>query len=153
MAKQSNKPDSDGSPLPGPGAGFTFLYYFSMSIVIVMIAGSQGRRLSIGSADLYRYGILFGLLAGGIGTYFNRTASLEISLRDSPQLKAQLESVLAELGYELDANATEQQEDYTVYRRSGLAKVFSGTVFVNHHQKETQIVSRVSTLRKLQRQL
>lgn len=153
MTQNQPQPDSNDAPLPGPGAGFTFLYYFSMSILVVAIAGSQGLDIPISSAILYRYGIIFGLIAGGVGTYFNRTSSIEVSMQDLPSFKIQLEQILAELGYEFDASATEQQENYTVYRRLGLARVFSGTVFVDHRPQETQIVSRISTLRNLQRRL
>ncbi|MGB7415708.1 MAG: hypothetical protein WA902_15995 [Thermosynechococcaceae cyanobacterium] len=152
MTKDQTKPDSSDAPLPGPGVGFTFLYYFSMSIIIVLLA-AQGLDLPIGSIELYRDGIVFGLLAGGAGVYFNRTASFEICDQDSSRLQHQLEQSLADMRFELDVDATEQQEEYAVYRRSGLARLFSGSVFVAHRPTETQIVSRASILRQLQKAL
>ncbi|MEO0378522.1 MAG: hypothetical protein AAF329_28785 [Cyanobacteria bacterium P01_A01_bin.17] len=154
MTKDKTEPGSDGSQLPGPGVGFTFLYYFSMTIVVVVIAGSQGLNLSVASVQLYRYGIILGVLAGGIGSYFNRTASIDISTQDASVQKSQLGQILADLGFERDSEATEQQEDYTVYRRSGLASLFSGKIFIaQRSSKTTQVVSRAATLRQLQRRL
>ncbi len=153
MTKNKKESGSDSSQLPGPGVGFTFLYYFSMTIVIIVVAGSQGLHLSVGSVQLYRYGILLGLLAGGIGTYFNRTVSFDITSQDQSALNAQLVETLAELGFELDVDATEGQENYTIYSRSGLARLFSGKVFVGMRSHPLQIVSRASTIRRLQRQL
>jgi hypothetical protein len=153
MTKDKTESGSDGSQLPGPEAGFTFLYYFSMTIVVVVVAGSQGLNLPVGSVPLYRYGLVLGLLAGGIGTYFNRTTSFEISAPEASALKTQIEQLLTELGFELDADATEQQEDYVVYRRSGLASLFSGKVFIAWRSQTIQIVSRAETLRRLQRSL
>ncbi|MGF1604278.1 MAG: hypothetical protein ACFCU8_20140 [Thermosynechococcaceae cyanobacterium] len=152
MTEEKTKPDSNSAPLPGPGVGFTFLYYFSMSIVIVLLA-AQGIDLPIGSVELYRDGIVLGLLVGGAGVYFNRTASFEIYDQDSSRLQHQLEQSLADMRFELDADATEQQEHYAVYRRSGLARLFSGSVFVARRPTETQIVSRASILRQLQKTL
>ncbi len=149
MTSDQKEAGSNGSPLPGPGAGFTFLYYFSMTIVIVVLAGSQGLNLPVGAVELYRYGLILGLLAGGIGTYFNRTTSFEISAKDISTFKTQFEQILAASGFELDANATEQQEDFTVYSRSGLAGIFSGRVFVAYRGGMTQVVSRASVIRRL----
>jgi hypothetical protein len=152
MTEDKMKPGSDKSQLPGPGAGFTFLYYFSMTVVVV--AASQALNLPVGSLPLYRYGLILGLLAGGIGAYFNRTASFDVSAPETSVLKTQIEQLLAELGFELDADATEQQEDYVVYRRSGLASLFSGKVFIAWRSSSPiQIVGRAKTLRRLQRSL
>lgn len=153
MTDNSQSSGSNGSNLPGPGAGLTFLYYFSMTVAISIFAGSQGLNLPIGTVALYRYGIVLGVVAGSIGTYFNRTASFDVSVQDASAFKKQLEQVLADLGFELDPDTTTEQDNYTVYRRSGLSRTFSGAIFVAYRPKTTQIVSRAAMLRKLQQRL
>jgi len=132
----------------GPGLLPTFLYYFVATTLIVAIAVSQGTGTSLETGDPYQVGIVFGLLAGAFGAYFNRYVMIAIPLKTKAE-KRHLSHTLSAMGYV----ETNQLEDVTVYERSALGKFFSGKFLVQIEQDTATISGRSSRIKALQKRL
>lgn len=133
----------------GPGFFTTFLYYFVGTTLIVAVVSSQGIDLDLASADPYRIGIPFGLAAGLIGAYFNRSETVLIPFKNKKTFTKELAAALTELGFQ---EAT-QLEAGTVYQRPALSKFFSGQVLVQIEKDSATIAGRSSIIRALRKRL
>ncbi len=140
----------------GPGVGLTFTYYFSLTTLIAIAALSRGGHLGLSYPPLYGYGIGFGVLAGVVGTYLNRTEILDIPFQTRSGFLKKLGTCLGDLGYtayepqdeqevqELRASGIDQ-----IYQRTALAGWFAGKVYVNLSPKSAKIASRAAQIRRI----
>ena len=76
----------------GPGLLVTFLYYFSSTAVIFTLVVSRGMGLGTETGIPQAIGVAGGLLAGGIGAYFNRTVSWALPLKHKKKTLIELEN-------------------------------------------------------------
>ncbi len=140
----------------GPGVGLTFTYYFSMTTLIAIAALSRGWHLGLGYLPLYGYGVGFGVLAGVLGTYLNRTEILDIPFQNQTAFLKQLRTCLDNLGYiEYEPQDNQEAQDLKVsgidqiYQRTALAAWFAGKVYVNLSPKSAKIASRAAQIRRI----
>jgi len=132
----------------GPGLLPTFLYYFVATTLIVAIAVSQGTGTSLETGNPYQVGIAFGLVAGLLGTYFNRYVTISVPLK-TKAARRNLSDTLNTMGYV----ETNQLEGITVYERSALSKFFGGKYLVQIEQDTATISGRSSRIKALQKKL
>jgi uncharacterized protein YneF (UPF0154 family) len=135
--------------LTGPEFLTTFLYYFICTTLIVLLTISQGMGISL---DRFSYviGMLMGLVAGLIGAYFNRSVTFSTPLKGNPKtFKRTFEKTLSDMGFELNG----QMEDFTIYCKSPLKTLFAGRVLVKIEKDVVTIMSRSSTVKRLQEKL
>lgn len=133
----------------GPGATSTFLYYFSTTSLVVSIAASRALHVGWGTSAPQQIGLLGGLLAGGLGAYFNRTTSFTIPLKtkgDRGAFLSRLVDTMSQLGYQ----QKEQDGELYVYERQNLGKYLSGKVFVMLEAEQATIASRAIQVRQVQ---
>ncbi len=136
----------------GPGFLPTFLYYFVGTTLIVVLLIHQGvgnSALADGSGNPFTVGILFGLLAGGVGAYFNRHELLTIPIANQKTFAQKLNTVLAEMGF----SEADRVEQVTVYERPIPSGFFSGKLFVHLEKESLTLSGRSRLVRSLQRQL
>lgn len=133
----------------GPGLVATFLYYFSSTAVVLTLVASQASGLSINTGIPQQVGALGGLMAGVLGTYFNRTLSFSVPVESRKKFLNQLESTLVEMGYQKVAD----EEGVQTYQRSSFSKWFSGRIFVQVEDQQATIASRAITVRSLKKVL
>lgn len=133
----------------GPGLIATFLYYFSSTAVVLAFVVSQSSGLSVATGIPQQIGALGGLLAGGLGTYFNRTLSFSIPVESSKKFLNQLESTLASMGYQKIAD----EEGVQIYQRADFSRWFSGRIFIELADQQATIASRAITIRRLKQVL
>ncbi len=142
----------------GPGFTATFLYYFTSATLLATLVAARGLNLSFGTGLPQQLGLAVGLVAGGLGGYFNRTAAISISAPPGSASLAQVNGVLDEMGYHLD-EADSASVDVSldsplrVYVRSPLRQLLSGRVYVQQDDNQLTIASRAMHLRDLQRRL
>ncbi|PSF33029.1 hypothetical protein C7H19_20740 [Aphanothece hegewaldii CCALA 016] len=131
--------------LTGPEFLTTFLYYFVCTALIVLLVISQGMEMSLDRSS-YVIGMSAGLVAGLVGAYFNRSVTFSSSFKGNEKnfLKT-FQKTLAEMGFEQNG----QMEDFTIYTKS----LFAGRVFVKTEKNTVTIVSRSSTVKRLQEEL
>lgn len=134
----------------GPGVAATFLYYFTSTAVIFTIVTAQTVG---GDLDGFpkQVGLLGGIVGGLVGTYFNRTTSFSLSQLEGKVTRKQLVKMLETMGY----TKIEEDEDdqVTVYERTGMSRFLSGKIFVQNQDKDTLVASRAIHLRALKRLL
>ena len=135
--------------LQGPGFLVTFLYYFSSTTVIVMFVTSKGVGMSLETGLPYQFGILFGLVAGLLGAYFNRSATISVSFRNKKTFIKTLDQVLSEMGFEKKS----QLEEFAVYQKSAIRTLFSGKVLVQIDQNSATIIGRSSNIKRLSQRI
>jgi hypothetical protein len=136
--------------LTGPEFLTTFLYYFVCTTLIVVLVMSQGMGVSLESHFPYSMGMLTGLIAGAIGAYFNRNVTLSLPVTgDRKTFSKLLEKTFLEMGF----TAGEQIEDFTVYCKSPLKTLFAGRILVKVEKDTVTLISRSSTVKRLQEQL
>jgi hypothetical protein len=140
---------SHQTPPEGPGIGLTFLYYFAGSAAIGTLLASQILHIGLGTGIPNQLGVLVGLLGGGVGTYFNRTLSLEVPMRGRKALLNRLNPILADMGYIL----AEDSEDGLTYQRSQLRGLFSGKIYVYWQERTATLISRAVHIRALKKRL
>jgi len=134
----------------GPGIAATFLYYFTSTAVIFTIVTAQTVG---GGLDGFpkQVGLLGGIVGGLVGTYFNRTTSFSLSQVEGKVTRKKLIKLLENMGY---APTEEDEEDQvTVYERTGVSRFLSGKIFVQTLDKDTLVASRAIHLRALKRLL
>lgn len=136
----------------GPGLLVTFLYYFSSTAVIFTLVASRGMGLGTETGIPQAIGVAGGLLAGGLGTYFNRTVSWVLPLKNKKKPLIELENVLTQMGYENVSEAL-GESNVKVYDRTSFSKWVSGKVYVQTEPDQVTIASRASTIRRLQQVL
>lgn len=131
----------------GPGIAATFLYYFTSTAVVITFVASRAIGLGIDTGVPQQVGALGGLLAGILGTYFNRTTSFIVPVQSQKKFWNELESTLSQLGYQQVA----EEEGIRTYQRSSFSKWFSGRIFVQLEQQQATIASRAITIRQLKK--
>ncbi len=134
--------------LPGPGAFPTFLYYFAFTALLATIVLNKGMNLPASTGISYTVGITSGLIAGLLGSYFNRTIQITITTTRSAAIE--VNAVLETLGYE---KIDQDIEGYVVYERKRLSKLFSSRVFVQIEGVTAKIAGRASMVKRLEKQL
>lgn len=146
----------------GPGVAVTFLYYFSSTAVVIAFVVSRALDISVSTGIPQQFGALGGLIAGGLGAYFNRTVRFELPIKSEKQFFNRLEPILTNLGYqpiEAGEAETEEAEDaepvagLRVYERTSLSKWFSGRIFVQVEGQQATIASRAVVIRTLKQVL
>jgi len=145
----------------GPGAFATFLYYFTSTTILAALVAVRGLDMSVTTGVPQRLGLMVGLLAGGLGIYFNRTATISIAAPNGDRTLGEVEAALAEIGYRLDQAELELSSEATgsseiplrVYQRAALGRLLSGRVYIQQMENQLIIASRAVHLRQLQRQL
>ncbi|AOY80706.1 hypothetical protein BJP36_13045 [Moorena producens JHB] len=133
----------------GPGLLITFLYYFTCTTLITTVFSSQVLRLSLVTGMPYSVGIIFGLIGGLLGTYFNRTVTVSLEFRSKKVFTAALNDALTEMGFE----ETSKLDDFVVYQRQALSNLFSGKVFVQIGKGTAIIASRYRNIKRISRKL
>ncbi len=97
----------------------------------------------------YQFGILFGLVAGLLGAYFNRSATISVSFRNKKTFIKTLDQALSEMGFEKKS----QLEEFAVYEKSAIRTLFSGKVLVQIDQNSATIIGRSSNIRRLSQRI
>ncbi len=133
----------------GPGLIPTFLYYFVVMTLITAFVVSQQTDMSLATGAPYQIGILFGLLAGSTGAYFNRTVSITAAVSDGKAFTQTLTAALSELGFEQKTTI----DTFTVYERSALGGLFATKVLVELEGKAATISGRSRIIKQLQQHL
>ncbi|EGJ30046.1 MULTISPECIES: hypothetical protein [Moorena] len=133
----------------GPGLLITFLYYFTCTTLITTVFSSQVLRLSLVTGMPYSVGIIFGLIGGLLGTYFNRTVTVSLEFRSKKVFTAALNDALTEMGFE----ETSKLDDFVVYQRPALSNLFSGKVFVQIGKGKATIASRSRNIKRISSKL
>ncbi len=136
----------------GPGFWPTFLYYFVGTTFIVVLLINQGvgdTVLTDGSGNPFTVGILFGLLAGGVGAYFNRHELLTIPIANQKAFAPKMNAVLTEMGF----TEADQIEGVSVYERPIPSRFFSGRLFVQLENETATLSGRSRLVRSLQKRL
>lgn len=136
----------------GPGFIPTFLYYFvgtTFIVVFVVSKGLDNPELIDTFGNPFRVGILFGLLAGGVGAYFNSHNQVELPIKNRGAFLAKLKEVMTALGY----TEVSEVEQVKVYERSGASKFFSSKLFVELDTKTATVSGRASSIRAVQKRL
>lgn len=129
----------------GPGVAVTFLYYFTSTAVVLAFVVSQALDISVSTGIPQQFGAIGGLVAGLLGSYFNRTVSFTVSIKGQKQFLNRLESTLNEMGYQQISD----EEGVRIYERSSLSKWFSGRIFVQTEGDQATIASRAIAVRSL----
>ncbi len=168
-------PDLPENPLPqGPGTASTFLYYFSTSALVGSFVVSRGLHLGLQTGIPTQVGILFGLVAGSLGAYINRSTQLQMTVANPTQFQQTLEAALEQMGYgpvpppedteeSTDkgakakkanlANSATQAAPYLTYQRSSLSQFFAGKLYAQITPSQATIVSRAANIRRLKKLL
>ncbi|MCA1991088.1 MAG: hypothetical protein LDL41_03440 [Coleofasciculus sp. S288] len=133
----------------GPGFWATFCYYFTGLTLIGAILASKALGLSLATGMPYRLGMVFGLLGGLVGAYFNRTATLSLEFQNEKTFTTTLNNALAEMGFEQKS----ELDDFIVYQRPAFSHLFSGSVFVQIEKGVATIVSRSTNIKRLHKKI
>jgi len=133
----------------GPGLIPTFLYYFVVMTLITAFVVSQQTDMSLATGAPYQVGILFGLLAGLTGAYFNRNVSITAAISDAKAFRQMLTATLSELGFEQQTTI----DTFTVYKRSSLGGLFATKVLVEIEATAATISGRSRIIKQLQQRL
>jgi hypothetical protein len=141
----------------GPSATATFLYYFASSAVAITFVMSRSTGLGIGTGIPEQFGAIGGLIAGGLGVYFNRAAQFSLPLQGRKKFLNELDTTLAQYGYQplsrdqLAEFTTDNAGKLLVYERSGASKWLSGRIFVQITADQITFASRAGTVRALKK--
>lgn len=140
------------SPLPkGPGFALTFLYYFSGTALVTTVLAMKTLGVGLETGIPNQFGLLFGAIGGTLGAAVNRSATLELPVKNRAAFVKQLEAALAEMGYSRDPEAG--WEGVWIYRRPAIRQLFSGRIYVHVGQKTAVISSRILHIRGLKKRL
>ena len=135
----------------GPGVALTFLYYFAITLAIVT---PLSHRLGGEVPVPLGINLVIGLIAGGMGAYFNRAKTVELPFKiKQKRLREEVERRLGNLGYSAVAEDCPLGAEWTMYRRSPLRQLFSGTIYLKIEAQCLTISSRAAQVRQLQAQL
>ncbi len=132
----------------GPGVLPTFLYYFTATAVIVGFVTIRGLHFGSETGVPQILGAIAGLIAGGLGTSFNRTTTLTVSVASRKKFVNQLESTLSQMGYEKTA---EEGEVLTFERSAGTLS--PSKIYVQLEGETATIASRARILRQVKQAL
>lgn len=131
----------------GPGLLPTFLYYFTGTAVILSFVTLKALHIGIDTGIPQEVGAIGGLLAGVLGSYFNRTLSFSVPIQGKKKFRNQLETILSQMGYQ----QTGEEEGVLIFERSASSGFFSGRVFVQIEGDMMTIASRASTVRRIKK--
>ena len=134
----------------GPGFASTFFYYFVTTTIIMTAIALRSTGLSLDSGIPQQLGLILGLLGGGVGGYFNRTTEFEVSSTNPAKLVRSLEAVLEEMGYEVNEEEDELEDNISLYQRVGLRALFSGNVFVQVETRKVTVAARFISMKRIQ---
>lgn len=135
----------------GPGFLPTFLYYFVGTTFIAVFILAKG----LDNADLamlgnpFQIAIPLGLLAGGLGGYFNGYEQTELPLKNRGADLKKLNQTLTAMGYV----ETQEFEQVKVYDRPFPASLVAGKLIVEITENTILISGRASRIRRLKQQL
>lgn len=132
----------------GPGFLPTFLYYFVGTTLIVAFVVSQG-AINVEVSNPVQVGLPFGLLAGLLGSYFNRSQTVAVTFKSKKVFTRSLNELLGQLGYQ----ETSPVDEFIVYERSIPSKWLSSKLFVQIGNESATLTGRSSIVRALQKQL
>lgn len=153
----------------------TFIYYCAGTTFIAAFLASKLLHLSLLTPQPYRLGLLFGLVGGILGAYFNHTASFSLTTSNPQALAKQLTTLLTDIGYSLapvtlpetatpaNSNAekmpleSENSHPATpsveIYRPSFWRSLFTGPIIIQRDPKQLTLISRAKTIKWLRSQL
>jgi hypothetical protein len=145
--------------LSGPGLVTTFLYYFVFSAVLGCFVTAQALGLSYQDATAVQIGLFMGILAGGVGAFFNRTVTLKLPIpktkKDRRVFEDELQAQLGRLRFEPQAEAVEGEAGagaIAIYQRAGSGSLFSGRLYLDFGDGEqVHIRGRAKIIRQLKR--
>ncbi|NJL82355.1 MAG: hypothetical protein HC890_04220 [Chloroflexaceae bacterium] len=128
----------------GPGFLITFVYYFTCIWLIGVVVITQGLG---GRTPLpYQLSLLFALVAGLSGATVNRSATLTIPFRDRHRCRAELETILNNLGFE---HKSQLDPETTLYQKSPWRAWLAGKIYVQWQDQAVAIGGRMSDLNRL----
>jgi hypothetical protein len=132
----------------GPGFVPTFLFYFVGTTFISAFVIAQGST-GLEGVNPFQVGILFGLLAGGVGSYYNTHQTVSFPIKNRGAFVKTLKDGLSQMGYK----EQEQEEDLTIYARPMPSSFFSGKLFVQLEQEAAIVSGRSSMIRSLKKRV
>ena len=132
----------------GPGFVPTFLFYFVGTTFIAAFVIAKGAT-GLEGTNPFQVAILFGLLAGGIGSYFNSHQTASFPIKNRGAFLKSLKESLSQMGYE----QKEEVEDLTIYDRPMPSNFFSGKLFVQLEQDTAIVSGRSGMIRSLKKRL
>ena len=136
----------------GPENSLTFLYYFGITTLITIVLASQALNLSPMSVVPNQLGLVMGLVGGGLGLYFNRSITLNQSIKGHKVFLNQIEQPLAELGYSRVEDDS-LSADLVMYSRKNIRGLLSGKIYIRLDGKTAYITSRAVHIRGLRQKL
>lgn len=143
-------PQADKNELPGgPGAAFTFVYYFSGAALITAFLAAKTLGIGMNTGLTGQLALTIGTISGLLGTFFNRTRTLELTFTNRKTFTRELKGVLAAAGYTL----AETTGSLSLYQRSRLGRLFAGDVYVQLRDNSAALVSRATNIRTLKKAL
>jgi hypothetical protein len=119
-----------------------------MTLIAAFVV-SQQTDMSLATGAPYQVGLLFGLLAGLTGAYFNRNVSITAAVSNAKVFTQTLTATLSELGFEQQTTINA----FTVYKRSSLGGLFATKVLVEIEAKAANISGRSHIIKQLQQRL
>jgi hypothetical protein len=105
--------------------------------------------MSLESRFPYQLGTLCGLVAGILGAYFNRSATISTTFQNQKAFREQLDEALAQMGFDRQT----QLDDFVVYEKSALQTMFSGKILVKIDKNSATIIGRSSNLKRLKQSI
>jgi len=132
----------------GPRFVPTFLYYFVSTTLIALFVLSKGIGDQL-DFDPSQIAIALGLVAGGLGGYFNSTDTLEMPVKNKGGFTKRLQTTLEQMGFA----ETDTLEDITVYERPFPSGLFSGKIFVQIEKDTASVSGRSGLIRGLKKRL
>ena len=136
----------------GPGFVPTFLYYFVSTTLIVVFIISNGLSEAEKSAffdNPFQVGILLGLVAGGVGAYFNSYESFDFCLEKHGSNSKILAETLATMGYE----KSQEIDHASIYERPFPGNFFAGKLILQFSENTVSISGRSNCIRTLKKLL
>jgi hypothetical protein len=136
----------------GPGVIPTFLYYFTSTTLIVVFVISRGldptEQFAI-SNNPFPIGIVLGVVAGGLGAYFNRYESVEVPIKNRGADLKLLTETLATLGY----TEAEKIDPVTVYERPFPRNIFAGKLLIRINENSVEVSGRANRIRAFRKMI
>lgn len=132
----------------GPSFVPTFLYYFVGTTLIVAFVVANGSE-ELQGVNPIQIGLLFGLVTGGLGAYFNSNRTIEVPIKNRGAFLKQLNQALAQMGYQ----PTSELEAFTVYERPVPGKFFAGKLFIQIEKNVATLSGRSSQVKALHKRI
>jgi len=123
-----------------------FLFVSTTLIALFVLSKGIGDQLDF---DPSQIAIALGLVAGGLGGYFNSTDTLEMPVKNKGGFTKRLQTTLEQMGFA----ETDTLEDITVYERPFPSGLFSGKIFVQIEKDTASVSGRSGLIRGLKKRL